>query len=522
MSLELIRQAIRLNQSIGEDTTQTIVENDIIVPDIKPDIARILLLDGEAIVNGTEAVQDKILINGTIRYKILYISDDGDQPVKSINTSAGFRYALEIPDVRQGMNCKAVCDIEHIEYDVINSRKVNVKTILNVNGKAENRIEQNLVSDFEGIEGVQLLRSTAMINSFTGSSEAATAIKETMEVPAGKPTIREILRNDIKITGKDYKITEGRIIAKGELNISTLYIGDDENRSIQYMEHEIPFTQSLEQAGVDEGSFCELEYVIADSSFEPEEDNDGELRFLKGEIEIKILADSFEKREIEVIDDAYSPTSRLSLEKEPVKMEETVAENKSQVILKDTIAVNDDSPDIAEIFNVLYKPSISECVISDDVLTVEGALNSNVLYLAANNEQPVYCCNQDIPFKHSMDIKGIKPEMGCDIDMNIEHCSYSMVSVKEVEIRIVLGLSARIINHVVVPVITKVVEQPGDERSLATRPSIIIYFAQRGDNLWKIAKKYYTTIDELKRVNSLGDTDVVNPGDQIIIPGKLG
>ncbi len=521
MSLELIREAVRVSQAMGEDTTQTIIENDIIVPDVKPDIARILLLDGDAFVNGAEVVHDKILINGTIRYKILYISDDPEQPLKSINSNSGFQYAMGIPDARQGMSCKAGCEIEHMEYEILNSRKVNIKTILNVNGKVENRIDQNIVSDFDGAEGIQVLRSTSSINSFIGTSEVTAAIRETMEVPAGKPTIREILRNDIKITGKDYKLADGKIIAKGELNVSTLYIGDDENRSIQFMEHEIPFTQFVEQNGVDESSFCELDYVVADSTFEAEEDNDGELRFLRGEIELKILADSFGKKDIEIIEDAYSPNFRLALEKEPIKMEESVADNKGQIIVKDNIAIQDDSPDISEIFNVMYKPSISDCVITDDKIDISGVLGSNVLYLANDNEQPVYCCQQDIPFKYGMEIKGAKPDMGCDLLMNIEHCSYSMVSVKEVEVRVVLAISARVVKQVAIPTITKAVEQPQDDKRLTSQPSITIYFAQAGDNLWKIAKKYYTTIDELKKINALGDTNLLNPGEQIIIPGKL-
>ncbi len=521
MSLELIREAVRLNQAIGEDTTQTIVENDIIVPDIKPDIARILLLDGDAHVNRAEAALDKILVDGTIRYKILYISDDPDQLLKSINTNANFQYTMDLPETRQGMSCKAGCEIEHIEYEILNSRKVNVKTIINVNGKVENRIDQNIVSAFDGIEGIQVLRSTASINSFIGSGEITAMVRETMEVPAGKPTIREILRSDIKITGKDYKLTDGRIIANGELNISTLYIGDDENRSLQYMEHELPFTQFIEQSGVDEASFCELEYVITDSVFEPEEDNDGELRLLKGEVELKISADSFGKKEIEIIEDAYSPNARIALDKEPIKMEETVTENKSQVILKDTLYIQEDSPDIAEIFNVLYRPNISDCRLFDDRLDITGVLDSNVLYLANNSEQPVYCYEQDVPFKHGVDIKGVKPEMGCDITMNMEHCSYSMVSAKEVEIRVVLGISARIIKQVVIPVISKAAELPQDDKRAASQPSITIYFAQAGDNLWKVAKKYYTTIEELKKTNALGESEALTPGEQILIPRKI-
>jgi len=43
----------------------------------------------------------------------------------------------------------------------------------------------------------------------------------------GKPAIKEILRNDVKIVGKDYRISDDKIIAKGDINILTLYIGGD-------------------------------------------------------------------------------------------------------------------------------------------------------------------------------------------------------------------------------------------------------------------------------------------------------
>lgn len=47
MSLELVRESTNVNYSVGEDFAQTIVEHDIIVPDVNPDVARILLLDAE-------------------------------------------------------------------------------------------------------------------------------------------------------------------------------------------------------------------------------------------------------------------------------------------------------------------------------------------------------------------------------------------------------------------------------------------------------------------------------------------
>lgn len=521
MSLELIKEAVRINQVIGQETTQTIVENDIIVPDVKPDIARILLLDGDAFIGNTEIVQDKILVNGNIRYKILYVSDDPEQPVKSINTSSPFSYAVDIPSARQGMKCRVKCDIEHMEYEILNSRKVNVKTIVSISGKVSNQLEQNIVNDFDGIEGVQVLRSTASINSYTGSNEVNCPVRETVEIPAGKPTIREILRNDVKITGKDYKLTDNKVVAKGELNVSTLYVGDDENRSIQFMEHEIPFTQFIDLPGVDENTCCEVEFNIADLSFEAEEDNDGELRFLRGEVMLNIFVDSFGKKEIELVEDAYSPDSRISLEKDIFKTEELITENKSQVILKETVEISEESPDIAEVFNVLSKPSLSECRLADDRIMLEGVLESNILYLASSTEQPVFCSDREIPFKHTIDVKGVNPDMNCTVEVNIEHCSYSMISAREVEIRFVNSVIVRINNQVEIPVVVKAAEQPLDDKRQASRPSIVIYFTQPGDNLWKIAKRYYIPMDELKRVNNISADGDVSPGDQVIITRKI-
>lgn len=521
MSLELIKEAVRINQPIGEDSTQTIVENDIIVPDIKPDIVRILLLDGDAFINSAEAATDKLMINGTVRYKILYVSDDPEQPVKSINTNSGFHYAMDMPNTRQGMQCRVKCDIEHMEYEILNSRKVNVKAIVSLNGVVSTQADQLVARDFEGVEDIQILRSNISVNSYIGNCSSECPVKETLEMPAGKPAIREILRNDVKVTGKEFKLAENKIMAKGELNVSTLYIGDDETRSIQYMEHGIPFAQTIDLPGADEDSFCNVDFDIAEMSFDPEEDADGELRQLKSEVSLNIYAECFGRKEIDLVEDAYSPNSRMSLEKEQLKMEEIVAESRNQITLKELVDIDPDSPDIQEVFNILGKLSLSNSEIANDRVILEGVVSCNVLYLASNEEQPVFCTEREIPFKQTIDVKGVKPGMGLDVEMDIENYSYSMVSSKSVEVRFAIGLLTRVGNQIVIPVISKAVDQPLDDKRQMLQPSIIIYFTQPGDTLWRIAKKYSTTIDEIKKGNECANRDILPAGEQILIPRKL-
>lgn len=520
MSLELIREAVRLNQPIGEETTQTIVENDIIVPDIKPDIARILLLDGDAFVNSVETASEKLQIAGTVRYKILYISDDPEQPVKSINTSAGFRYSMDMPDTRQGMQSRVKCDIEHMEYEILNSRKVNVKTILNLYGRVTSPLEQYITRDFSGVDDVQVLRSSISVNSYIGEGNAACPVNETLELPAGKPTVLEILRNDAKISGKEYKVSEGKLAVKGDLNISTLYIADDETRSIQFMEHEVPFSQLVDLPGVDEDSYCNVDIDLGELSFEAVEDADGELRLLKCETMLEVYAEGFGKKDIELVEDAYSPSFRMSLEKEQLRLDELISDSRSQITLRDNIVLDESAPDISELFNIIGKLSVSGSEITDDRIVIEGVVSSNILYLANSEDQPVYCTNREIPFRQTLDLKGARAGMGLDVEMDIEHCSYSIISAKEIEVRYNIGLNTRVNSQVTIPVISKAFEQPLDDKRLS-QPSVTIYFAQQGDTLWNVAKKYYTTVDELRKNNGFDDTLQLAAGEQILIPRKL-
>jgi hypothetical protein len=287
------------------------------------------------------------------------------------------------------------------------------------------------------------------------------------------------------------------------------------------MEHEIPFSQLIDLAGVDESSYCDVDIDIGELSFDAEEDADGELRRLKGEVGLQIHAECFERKEIELIEDAYSPSCRMSLDKEQLLMEELAAENKGQITLKEVVNIGAEAPNISEVFNVLGKLSLSESNIVDDRVILEGVVGCNILYLAGNEEQPIYCSDCEIPFRHSAEVKGVKNGMGLDIEMNLENSSYSMISAKEVEVRFVISLNTRVTNQISVPVIARVNELPPDDRRLEVQPSITIYFTQPGDTLWKIAKKYYTTIDELKRDNDFGGSDTPVPGEQILIPRKL-
>ena len=48
--------------------------------------------------------------------------------------------------------------------------------------------------------------------------------------------------------------------------------------------------------------------------------------------------------------------------------------------------------------------------------------------------------------------------------------------------------------------------------------SLVIYFVKKDDTLWKIAKKFRTSVDEIVNVNNIEDENYLEIGKKLYIP----
>ena len=48
--------------------------------------------------------------------------------------------------------------------------------------------------------------------------------------------------------------------------------------------------------------------------------------------------------------------------------------------------------------------------------------------------------------------------------------------------------------------------------------SVIIYIVKSGDTLWKIAKKFGSTVNDIVKINEIEDENNIMPGQKIFIP----
>lgn len=520
MSLELIKESIRINKIVEDGGVQRIIDNDIIVPDSKPDISRILLLDGEILAPSINNVQARVYLTGKINYRILYISDENETNVCAINTTIDFSKELDDMNMTERMRYEVKGDIEHIDFEIINGRKINLKAVSEFRIKVTEEVLQDIVTDLKTAEDIEVLKKAASISCYLGRNEDLLNLEESFEITTGKPPIFELLRDDVKVILEDEKISDNKIIAKGKVCASLLYKAEDEERSLQYVEYEVPFSRAIDLEGIDQEGCCEADYTVERAVFECVEDSDGENRLIDARIDIRISVLGFKQRAIACIEDVYGMRSSFNIEKDKINLIEIVRNVSSQFNIKDNLNVIEDDSDIIEVYNVLAKPILTEYKIENGKMFIEGIVNNRVLYLSNREEASLSCFEKEIPFRHSFDVELGDIENGiCEAGLDIDNFSYSMTSGKNVEVRAVLCARAKISKNNEVVFTDKIEEASFEEEGgISNLPSIVVYFAQAGDSLWKVAKRYRVRVDDILKMNNLEESVDISVGQQIIVP----
>ena len=96
MSINLIKEEIRTMEVACQKYSQTMVESDVIVPDVKPDIKKVLEVSGTVAVTQKMLQQDKVFIQGVIRMTVLYVPDGEDScAIKSLFTTQEFSHTTD-------------------------------------------------------------------------------------------------------------------------------------------------------------------------------------------------------------------------------------------------------------------------------------------------------------------------------------------------------------------------------------------------------------------------------------------
>ncbi|MBM7615029.1 DUF3794 and LysM peptidoglycan-binding domain-containing protein [Alkaliphilus hydrothermalis] len=516
MPVELIKDVFLADQVVGQDTAQAIIEGDILVPDIKPDITRVISVDGVIQVTKKEIVENKINTEGVIKFKILYVSDRGEEPLYSIDSSTSFKQAIPVEGINSKMKADVQGEIEHIDFTINNERKIGVKAVVNLDGIAVESTQQELTKEVGGLGDLQVLKENLQFTDIVGEGVSETLVKDTFEIDEDLPGVKEILKWNARAIERETKITDGKVIVGGTMLVELLYIGEDEENTLNILKKEVPFTHFAELRDIFSDMKYKLKLNVDDVFTEIKENIQGERKIIEVEAIAKVAVKVMDTHSRELIVDAYSPSQKLKVLKNEVSFKENVGMNRAHMMLRETLDIPSNQPEIKRMFSVQVKPVLTDYTLVEDKTIIEGVLETTVIYVSEEDLQPLYSFMQEVPFRHYVDIDGLKEDMEAGVDLSIEEVDYSLINNSQVDVKVNIAATCEAFAKRTIEVVNNI-EELGEALDTSKKPSLTIYFLQPGDTLWQVAKRYHTTVKQILESNNLSNVEDIKVGDYIII-----
>lgn len=502
MEINTTKETLNVNKVICEKREMINIQGDMIVPDSKPDILNTITTSGNACIYKKEVMDGKIRLDGNILIYIMYLADGSTDNIRGLNTGLDFSETINIPELETGMNVDVLPKIKFIECKVLNGRKIGIKVTLEVSMKVYSKESVEIVTGLND-ENIQVLSQNMKVNSLLGDGATKAFVKENVAIPS-TDNLAEILNMQISLVDKDIKISYNKVLAKSEVEIKMAYLTEDGR--ICKTEARLPIVGFIDMPNIKEENICETSYMTRNILVKP---NAIEEHSVYIELEVEISCMAYEEREIRTIQDMYCPGQKMDFNRTMVNTINDKQCKRSICNIREKVNV----PELENgtIVDVGINPIINKENRLNGKVVFEGEIELNFIF-TDNSAVGVNSKKVNVPFEQTVD--GI-PE-NCKTDTNIEVNSQEFLNqAGVVSVNLDLNFETNSYRSAAIPVINDISAQ--DEEDMQDY-SVIIYVVKAGDTLWKIAKRFGSTVDDIVRVNGIGRPDRINVGEKIYIP----
>ncbi len=512
MNIETINQPINMTRLVGSEKKTKVIEGDVNVPDIKPDILSLTCVENEVFITKQEISDGKVNIEGTMEVCIIYMSEDEGGSFRNLTGSFNFTESFNMNDINEN----SIVDLKvfkgPIECKVVNGRKVNIKSPVTLDIRVMNTSECNIAKDVVNEKNLELQKKNINLNVLQNCKMQDIDVQETVSLDEGCKPIGEILRCSLRITNEDYKISYNKIFAKADAIVKIIYVADDETQSIESFETSIPVMGFIDYEGINDTMEVTLDYCVRAYCIKPLYQDLKSLSFsVDGKIGVRVCV--YQKESTEIIDDIYCPDCNLKCEYEDIRLLQNLINQVDSIEITQGLLVPE--LDNIKILNINAQPNINTKNVLDGKIALEGNVNFNILNYN-ENKKVLDDKKMELPFAQVVKVPNLQSGMNVNVEMNICNIEFAKIDSNQIQMK----LDAKVTTHVNKEEnINGIKNIELSEEKLPEMPSIIIYYVKAGDTLWNIAKRYRTTVKEIMTYNELKD-DKIYPNQQLIIPKR--
>ena len=519
--MELIKKNIHMDRLKCKASTQITLEEHINISDSRPDAVMLILNRGNVSIDELKVTTDSVTVKGKLHFSVAYTADgsnafEGRVDLSGMDGQISFSEQLNMEGVESGDNVQVKWEIEDLTISLINSRKLNVQSIISLYLSCEVLSDEETAVDLYFDEPIEYRKKTLDIASMTVKKKDVFRIKEEVEVPGSFPNIDVLIWEDVRPQEVEFKILDDKIVVQGEVKAFFMYRSDGEENEICHHETVLPFSGVIECADVGEGMIPEISWLVTEKETEIRPDFDGEDRIVTFDLLMELDICIYKEERIDILSDVYGVNKEVTaVEKDALfKRLKCRASGKSK--LGEHIKLPEGQAPVKKILHSNgYLQVVSHDIVEDGIY-IDGVVNLQVLYESHDENMPYGVANEMIPFNYTLSAEGINIDCIYRLQAEMEQLVVSAIEPLELDVKAVLCFKSNVYEQMHEKIIDDLNISEPDLDKLGGLPGIAVYIAGHGESLWDIGKRYYIPIAQLKEANDKED-DEVKAGDKILI-----
>ena len=495
--MDIIKDKIKIMELSNTAKKEFDINQNYIIPDIKSDIVKVINTSGNIFIEKQEVQNDRIKIEGSILALNLYIDGEGNN--NSLDLEMPFSDFISIGNIEREItndDFETEISINKLELKIVNERKVelNANVISKINIYSEN--EMDIVKEINDCDNkIEKKEKTVTLENLIGKGSTKCSLKENVKITDVEKVIN-IVSFKYSLENIDTKISYNKVLAKSDVVLNILY--RNEENIINKAEARFPIMGFIDIQDVSDTNECKLRNELRNIKMSINNDSTINL-----EMEFEYKCYVYEKMDTNIIDDMYGIRKSYNYRKNKIQLsdmnlEKVTTKNINEKVLIDNI-------------NQLYDTNVSVLITNkynqDGLDKYVGTVEVNYIYNTFDNNN-IESIIQKFDFEFEV-------EENTDIQVNISSKNFIILPDSSVDSKIELNVERVASDTRCIEVIDDIEEVEEEARE---NYSIIIYFVQKGDSLWKIAKRFRSTVDRIAEINNIEDVNVIDVGQKLDRP----
>ncbi len=487
MELQLKYSEVFTPETLYENYIEDKLEQDLVIPDYLSSAQKIIQCEARTVILDKSVSEDKITLDGLCIWKIMYLSEE-DMMIHTLNCEKNFTEHFSLG--KSGGMLRYKIKTKNVVCKLQSAQKAVCRATVCIAVQLTEQQAQTVVTGVED-ESVQLRQM--YVDAMIPVAEKECEFKVTGEIQLKHRKDVEVHKACSVLQIKERRSMDGKVLLKGSCK-SRIILVSKEDRFAECVETETMFSQVFEVEKAKEGCVVIAGTEVLECDTQIGEEDGRQLLIIHTTALAQI--NLFYPEKLALTADAYHPEYELQCDMKQVPYYSKVLSVDVPIRCSQNVPMN------ANGIDVLYSDAegeVDKITVQDGLMVIEGKVLITVMSLLDNE---VMRTAFTLPFQTTRKSEDFFARMKCEAQISIDEIGYLITGESEMEIscECKLHLNVFLVSKSEAIAALALTERPVEHQMSSP---LVLYYADAGEDLWEIGKKYRVPIRTLMENNHL-------------------